>query len=111
MIHVAGEQIVRFLYNVNVFVLIVIIKKVAKSICKLVPYGIKTFKKNHLNAYCLSYCLSHKYININKVIDLFRLMCHLMILYNWLKMHIVLYDFFGTVKAAPHECVIRIGQP
>ena len=23
----------------------------------------------------------------------------------------VLYDFLGTVKAAPHECVIRIGQP
>ena len=25
--------------------------------------------------------------------------------------HIVLYDFLGTVKAAPHECVIRTGQP
>ena len=23
----------------------------------------------------------------------------------------VLYDFLGTVKAAPHECVIRTGQP
>ena len=21
------------------------------------------------------------------------------------------YDFLGTVKAAPHECVIRTGQP
>ena len=21
------------------------------------------------------------------------------------------YDFWGTVKAAPHECVIRTGQP
>ena len=24
---------------------------------------------------------------------------------------IVLYDFLGTVKAAPHVCVIRTGQP
>ena len=23
----------------------------------------------------------------------------------------ILCDFFGTVKAAPHECVIRTGQP
>ena len=23
----------------------------------------------------------------------------------------VLYDFLVTVKAAPHECVIRTGQP
>ena len=23
----------------------------------------------------------------------------------------ILYDFLGTVKAAPHECVIRTGQP
>ena len=23
----------------------------------------------------------------------------------------VLYYFLGTVKAAPHECVIRTGQP
>ena len=23
----------------------------------------------------------------------------------------VLYDFWVTVKAAPHECVIRTGQP
>ena len=23
----------------------------------------------------------------------------------------VLYDFLFTVKAAPHECVIRTGQP
>ena len=23
----------------------------------------------------------------------------------------VLYDFLGTVKAAPHECVIRTGEP
>ena len=24
---------------------------------------------------------------------------------------LVLYDFLGTAKAAPHECVIRTGQP
>ena len=23
----------------------------------------------------------------------------------------VLYDFWGTVKAAPHECAFRTGQP
>ena len=23
----------------------------------------------------------------------------------------VFYDFWGTVKVAPHECVIRTGQP
>ena len=23
----------------------------------------------------------------------------------------VLYDFLGTVKVAPHECIIRTGQP
>ena len=28
---------------------------------------------------------------------------------NWCKVH-VLYDFLITVKAAPHECVIRTGQ-
>ena len=27
------------------------------------------------------------------------------------KLRQVLYDFLGTVKAAPHECVIRTGQP
>ena len=25
--------------------------------------------------------------------------------------HFVLFDFSLTVKAAPHECVIRTGQP
>ena len=25
--------------------------------------------------------------------------------------NLVLYDFLVTVKAAPHECVIRTGQP
>ena len=25
--------------------------------------------------------------------------------------HTVLHDFLGTVKAAPHECVISTGQP
>ena len=24
---------------------------------------------------------------------------------------VILYDFLVTVKAAPHECVIRTGQP
>ena len=28
-----------------------------------------------------------------------------------LSLNLVLYDFLGTVKAAPHECVIRTGQP
>ena len=27
------------------------------------------------------------------------------------KYRVVLYDFLVTVKAAPHECVIRTGQP
>ena len=27
------------------------------------------------------------------------------------KYFIVLYDFLGTAKVAPHECVIRTGQP
>ena len=29
----------------------------------------------------------------------------------WLKSRSILYDFLVTVKAAPHECVIRTGQP
>ena len=28
-----------------------------------------------------------------------------------LSLYIILYDFLGTVKAAPHECVIRTCQP
>ena len=28
-----------------------------------------------------------------------------------LEPHVILYDFLGTVNAAPHECVIRTGQP
>ena len=30
----------------------------------------------------------------------------------WLEyLHVVCFDFSLTVKAAPHECVIRTGQP
>ena len=31
--------------------------------------------------------------------------------WNWLASHSVLYDFLVTVNAAPHECVSRTGQP
>ena len=31
--------------------------------------------------------------------------------FKWLVHNHVLYDFLITVKAAPHECVIRTGQP
>ena len=29
----------------------------------------------------------------------------------WLALTLIIYDFLVTVKAAPHECVIRTGQP
>ena len=28
-----------------------------------------------------------------------------------LSLYIILYDFLGTVKATPHEYVVRTGQP
>ena len=56
-------------------------------ICKLVPYGFKTFKK--FPSKCL---LSVPQISImctNNLIDLICFMRHLMIVYNWLKRYIV----------------------
>ena len=34
-----------------------------------------------------------------------------MVVWNWCRTFWVLYDFLDTVKAAPHEYVIRTGQP
>ena len=30
---------------------------------------------------------------------------------SMLEVRLILYDFLVTVKAAPHECMIRTGQP
>ena len=32
-------------------------------------------------------------------------------LFDLRQLNLILYDFLDTVKAAPHECVIRTGQP
>ena len=38
-------------------------------------------------------------------------MSYNIILYVVCKYYMVLYNFLVTAKAAPHECVIRTGQP
>ena len=37
-------------------------------------------------------------------------MCHAWVTEDGISVYL-LYDFLVTIKAAPHECVIRTGQP
>ena len=40
-----------------------------------------------------------------------RLIHSLQCQFHFTSYYVVLYDFWGTVRGAPHICVIRTGQP
>ena len=48
---------------------------------------------------------------IGKKIFVMKICLYLNLWCQNLKLVHILYDFLGTVKEAPHECVIRTGQP